>query len=281
MRLRDSDEEMERENNPACRDYSGKNLEIVAWHKGDAVEEWHSSKLVGIQRTHGPLKEMPTTTRRMYVKPPKFDGEGCIESQLMQFKIAASRNGWTDEGKLEFLIISLTGDASYVLKDLDEYISYEALVAKLKQRFGILEHQDVFRIQLKGRRRRGKMCETLTDLMKDIRRLFMLVYSGQYTTMADAIAKDAFIDVLGYKELTIRGMWREPESLEAFKISEKTELCARKVKPEGKDGFESKINDLVEPGYLFQVYCQDCYKLLVIINFASFMYFSSIMKTIQ
>ena len=57
---------------------------------------------------------------------------------------------------MDFLIISLTGDASSVLKDLDEDISHEALVAKLKQRYGTLEQQDVFRIQLKGRRKEGR-----------------------------------------------------------------------------------------------------------------------------
>ena len=86
------------------------------------------------------------------------------------------------------------------------------------------------------------MGELLTDLVKDIRRrrLFMLVYSGQCNTVADAIAKDAFIDALWDKELTIRAMEREPKFLEkAFKIAERMELYARKVKPEGKDGFES------------------------------------------
>ena len=96
------------------------------------------------------------------------------------------------------------------------------------------------------------------SLMEDIRRLFMLVYSGQYTAMADATAKDAFIDALGDEELTFRVMGREPKSLlEAFKIAEKTELFASEVKPEGKNGFESKLKDLVEPGNLFQFYC-DC-----------------------
>ena len=57
--------------------------------------------------------------------------------------------------------------------------------------------------------------------------------------------KDAFSDALGDKEFTIRVMEREPKSLEeAFKIAERMELYARKVKPEDKDGFESKLKDL-------------------------------------
>ena len=67
-------------------------------------------------------------------------------------------------------------------------------------------------------------------------------------------------------------------------------LYARKVEPEGKDGFESKQKDLVEPGNLFQVYCefvtlnQDFYQLqasIVIKNITSHVYFSFITKTIQ
>ena len=49
-------------------------------------------------------------------------------------------------------------------------------------------------------------------------------------------------------------------------IAERMGLYAREVKPEGKDGLESKLKDLVEPDNLFQVYCefvtlnQDCYQ---------------------
>ena len=53
--------------------------------------------------------------------------------------------------------------------------------------------------------------------------------------------------------------------------------------PEGKDGFESKLKDLVETFNLFQFHC-DCYKLATsnyIKNITSRVYFSSIMKTKQ
>ena len=61
-------------------------------------------------------------------------------------------------------------------------------------------------------------------------------------------------------------LWKEPKSLEeAFKIAERMELYARKVKPEGKDGFESKLNDLVTCSSFIVTLIQDCYKLSVII----------------
>ena len=58
-------------------------------------------------------------------------------------------------------------------------------------------------------------------------------------------------------------LWKEPKSLEGVsKIAERMELYARKVKPEGKDGFESKLKDLVEPFNLFQFHCDSQSRLL-------------------
>ena len=61
-------------------------------------------------------------------------------------------------------------------------------------------------------------------------------------------------------------LWKEPKSLEeSFKIAERMELYARKVKPEGKDGLESELKDLVICSSFIVTLNQDCYKLTVII----------------
>ena len=53
---------------------------------------------------------------------------------------------------------------------------------------------------------------------------------------------------------------KSPKSLEeAFKIAERMELYARKVKPEDKDGFESKLKDLVTCSSFIVTLNQDCY----------------------
>ena len=123
---------------------------------------------------------------------------------------------------MDFLIISLTGDASSVLKDLDGM-----KVSNMKPWWPNLNSGMAFGaakgvLHSAGRKKKKrKMGELLTDLVKDIRRLFVLVYSGQCNIMADAIAKDAFTDALWDKELTIRAMGRELKSLEnAFKIAD-------------------------------------------------------------
>ena len=75
---------------------------------------------------------------------------------------------------------------------------------------------------------------------------FLLPHPDADSLRHDDITKDAFIGALEDKELTFHVMEREPKSLEeVFKIAERMELYARKVKPEGKDGFESKLKVLV------------------------------------
>ena len=95
---------------------------------------------------------------------------------------------------------------------------------------------------------------------------FILLHPDADSLRHDAITKDAFIGALEDKELTLHVMEREPKSLEeAFKIAERVELYARKVKPEGKNGFESKLKVLVICSSFIVTLNQDCYKLPVII----------------
>ena len=187
------------------------------------------------KRTEAGMSNSSTSSMgRMYVKPPKFDGRGCVESHLLQFQVAASRNRWNEEEKVDFLKISLTGDASAILKDVGE-VTYEELANKLKQCYGSLEQKEVFKIQLKARKR--KKGETLAELMRDIRRLFIQAYPAQNDVLSTSVAKDAFIDALDDKELMIRVMEREPQTLdEAYKIAERMELYTKKVNLDEKEG---------------------------------------------
>ena len=158
------------------------------------------------------------------IKPLCFEGkENCIESHLMQFEIIAKRNQWDDLEKADFLKCTLSGEASHISRDLEESATYDDVITKLRQRYGSLEQIESFRMELKQRKR--KPGESLAHLLKDIRRLFMQAYPGPPNYMTQLTAKDAFIDVLDDRELTIKVMEREPNTLDqAFKIAERMEL---------------------------------------------------------
>ena len=188
---------------------------------------------VGLRRLNDPENRLETSSyksesKACYVKPPKYDGKSCIESHLTQFRIAATRNRWNESDKVDFLKMSLTGEANNILKDITDDITYEELETKLKQRYGSLDQVEAYRVQLKARRR--KKNETLSELMMDIRRLFSLGYPGPSNYMTDLAAKDSFVDALDDKELMIRVMEREPKNLEeAFKIAERMELYSKGI----------------------------------------------------
>ena len=136
---------------------------------------------------------------RTFIKPPRFEGkDNCVESHLMQFDIIAKRNQWDELEKADFLKCTLSGEASHMLRDLDETATYDDVVTKLRQRYGSLEQIESFRMELKQRKR--KPGESLAHLLKDIRRLFMQAYPGPPNYMSQITAKDAFIDALDDRE---------------------------------------------------------------------------------
>ena len=142
---------------------------------------------------------------------------------------------------------SLVGEAGRILRDLPDSATYDDVVYKLRQRYGSLEQIESFRIELKQRKR--KPGETLSSLLKDIRRLFMHAYPGPPSYMTEIASKDAFIDALNDRELMIKVMEREPNTLDqAFKIAERMELYQKipaDREPEVKTKTGSKVRGTV------------------------------------
>ena len=159
-----------------------------------------------------------------FSKPPQYDGKlGSVESHLTQFAIVAQRNHWDDGEKADYLMCLLTGEASNILKDLPENPSYEDVAACLRQHYGSVDQVEAYRAHLKNRRRRPG--ESLQDLMKDIRRIFLSAYPGPTIYMSEITLKDAFITALVDRDLMIKTMEREPKTLdEAYKVAERMEL---------------------------------------------------------
>ena len=118
-----------------------------------------------------PFKTIEPPSKRAFIKPPRFDGkDNCLESHLVQFEIIAKHNQWNDSEKADFLKCSLSGEASHMLRDLDDKATYDDVIGQLRQRYGSLEQIESYRMELKHRKR--KPGEKLSHLLKDIRRLF-------------------------------------------------------------------------------------------------------------
>jgi len=158
--------------------------------------------------------------KRSYMKPGKFDGTGSLESFLAQFEVCARYNRWSGSDKGDFLRCALEKSATQLLWDFGagENVSYDQLVERLRQRYGAEGQAETFRAQLYYRRQRPD--ENLGDLLHDIRRLVVLAYPVPSNETTEIVARDAFLEAIRDRELSLKIREREPKNIdEAYRIA--------------------------------------------------------------
>ena len=157
-----------------------------------------------------------------WIKPEKFNGDGCFETFLAQFENCSAYNGWTNSDKAAHLRWSLTGAAAQLLWGA-EALSYEELLEKLRCRYSGKGMEEKFQTELRCRRRqRG---ESLRELAHDIRRSMTLAYPGEKSGLVEHIARDAFLTALNDPEFELKIREREPVDLdEALKLAQRFEV---------------------------------------------------------
>jgi len=81
------------------------------------------------------------------------------------------------------------------------------------------------RFQTELRCRRRSKGESLRELAQDIRRLMALAYPGERSSLADHVARDAFLSALDDPEFELKIREREPADLDtAVKIAHRYEV---------------------------------------------------------
>ena len=170
-----------------------------------------------VQKTEIKKKD---SSRKMKIKPGKFDGTGSLEAFLSQFETCAQHNEWSESDKLDYLRCSLEDVATQTLWDFGSKKtgSYQNLIESLQQRFGASGQTETYRTQLRCRRQRKN--EPLAELMQDIRRLMALAYPLPAEEVTEILAKDAFIDALADRELALKVRERDPKDLQhAYRLA--------------------------------------------------------------
>src|SRR5678815_3686304 len=176
-----------------------------------------------LESVGGLLRNRPTP-----MKPGKFDGTGSLESFLVQFEVCARHNKWTASDKMDYLRCSLEKAATQLLWDFGAQpsVSYEELTERLRQRYGTEGQAETFRAQLYYRRQRPE--ENLSDLLHEIRRLVVLAYPVPSNETTQIIAKDAFLEAMRARELSLKVREREPKNLdEAYRTALRLEAYQR------------------------------------------------------
>jgi len=197
------------------------------WRSTDewgATDEWRGMMRPRTLDNRGDrMRSRPTP-----MKPGKFDGTGSLESFLAQFEVCCRHNRWSAVDKVDFLRCALEKAATQLLWDFGarQDVSYEELVGRLRERYGTEGQAETFRAQLYYRRQRAE--ETLSDLLHEIRRLVVLAYPVPSNETTAIIARDAFLEAMRDRELSLKVREREPKNLdEAYRTALRLEAYQR------------------------------------------------------
>lgn len=180
------------------------------------------------QQDSSPLGSTP---RKANMKLPKYNGDGLLETYLVQVQLAADFNGWSSEETGVQVALALEGKALQTLMDLrpGQHASWPAIKDALQRRFGQRIFRDDARERLASRYR--KEGESLGAFAADLR----LYARRGYATFADAeqeeLALQAFMRGLRPERLREHIRLHFPSSLiGALDEAERVEhvLCATK-----------------------------------------------------
>ena len=118
--------------------------------------------------------------------------------------MCANLHGWSDQDKVQYLIVSLKGNAQKMLGLLSpmEMTSFQLLCDRLAQRFGFLNKTELLVTQLHTKRKSDK--ESYQDLADDVTRMVSQVYPGMPCEQLDQVALLHFINAINVPELKLK-----------------------------------------------------------------------------
>lgn len=185
----------------------------------------------------------PETRRfnRREVKAATYDRSGSWLDYKTHFNTVGKLNEWTDEEKGLFLAASLRGQAQAVLGNLPgDNTDYYYLVQALEERFGPPNQTELYRVQLRERRKRAT--ETIPELGQAVRRLANLAYPKAPSEVRDTLAMEQFLDALPDSDMRIRIKQARPGDLNDA-IKHAVELKAY-LRAEDKRGYRAYQHQL-------------------------------------
>ena len=139
--------------------------------------------------------EMQPPTRAR-ANPRLYDGKTTWREYHSHFQRVSRVNGWSDAQKMDFLWINLTGEALSYVENLtpEQTSSYAGLCQVLEGRFGDQQLSEVFKSELRSRRRKNG--ESLPALAQEISRLVQRAYPEIGRPGVEELAVEKFREAL-------------------------------------------------------------------------------------
>ena len=180
-----------------------------------------------------------------------FSGNGCYEDWIDQFESIAEINHWSDEQKLIWLKVCLTGRALMAYKKfpLTARGSFKNAVKALQERFKPESRRDLYLAEFQTRRK-GKT-ESWPELGEDLRALVDKAYPTLDDEARQQLALQRYLSQLDNEQVAFSVKQRKPKTIEAA-VSATLECESYLVRPTHSGAvvapvqMESKDNTLVE-----------------------------------
>ena len=158
-------------------------------------------------------EEQPPPSRTQ-VKPRVYEGTTTWREYYNHFQRVSRINGWTEGQMLDLLWVNLTGEALRYTESLtpEQTATYHDLCQALDNRFGDQHLSEVFKSELRSRRRKSK--ESLPALAQDISRLVQRAYPDVGRPGVDELAIEKFREALTDHEQRVAVYQSKPRTLD-------------------------------------------------------------------
>jgi predicted transcriptional regulator len=151
--------------------------------------------------------------QQLRAKAREFDGTSSWREYISHFERVCRINGW--EGKrLDYLWVNLSSTALAYAENLPRRrtSTYRALVKSLEERFGDSKLADIYKAELRTRRRKEE--ESLQELGQEIRRLVQYAYPGVGINGVEELAIERFREALSNADQRMSVHQAHPRNLE-------------------------------------------------------------------
>ena len=152
---------------------------------------------------------------RPVVSPDAFNGEGSFSDWIDHFEGVASLNKWSDEDKLLWLRIRLTGRAQTAYKQLKAEVrggTYDNIVKALRQRFEPESRRELYAAEFQTRRK--KKTESWADFGDDLCALADRAFPDLGNDGKQQIALLHFLANLSSPQVAFGVRQRKPKTVE-------------------------------------------------------------------
>ena len=178
----------------------------------------------------------------MRVTPRMYTGNGSTSWREYKghFQRVSRINGWRDEQKLNYLWVHLAEVALSYVETLAPVLTdtYRGISAVLEERFGDAQLAEVFKSELRSRRRCTE--ESLPALGQDINRLVQRAYPGMEHQAVEELAIERFREAIPEHEQCMSVFRSKAETLdqavkaaidaESWQISENRRAPTQKIR---------------------------------------------------